>query len=151
MYGMSSVAIQSTELMRAPKLRLMPRRGSSVCHADAKRPALRLLDGPAPTEQPVLLAGGDASARMAVLRDLATTMPPSTTFEQAGAIWEVLVRAPQCSMVILSGDLDEIPTEAVMQMLMRRSPEVPVVCLDAAQPHGLDGSASGQAAQAVAP
>jgi hypothetical protein len=34
-------------------------------------------------------------------------------------------------MVILSGELEELPAESVMQMLVHRSPEVPVVCLDA--------------------
>jgi len=133
MYGMTSVAIHSTGLMQAPKLRLLPKGGSSVGRADAKRPALRLLDGPKPNEQPVLLAGGDDDARADVLADLARTMPSSTIFEQAGAIWELLVRAPECSMVILSGELEEIPAASLMRMLVHRSPEVPVVCLDAAQ------------------
>jgi hypothetical protein len=131
MYDMSSVAIQSTGLMQAPKLRLLPKGGSSVSCADAKRPTLRLLASPEPSEQSVLLAGGDDDARAAVLGDLARTMPPSTIFEQAGAIWELLVRAPACSMVILSGELEEIPAQSLMQMLVHRSPEVPVVCLDA--------------------
>jgi len=132
MYDMTSVAIHSTGLMQAPKLRLLPKEGSSAGRADAKRPTLRLLNGPKPHEQPVLLAGGDADARAAVMHDLATTMPQNTIFEQAGAIWEVLVRAPQCSMVVLSGELEEIPAESLMQMLVHRSPELPVVCLDAA-------------------
>jgi len=150
MYGMTSVAIHSTGLMQAPKLRLLPKEGSSAGRADAKRPALRLLNGSKPHRQPVLLAGGDADARAAVMHDLATTMPQNTIFEQAGAIWEVLVRAPQCSMVVLSGELEEIPAESLMQMLVHRSPELPVVCLDAAEPHGLDRAASAQTVQAVA-
>jgi len=150
MYGMSSVAIQRPGLMRAPKLRLLPKSGSSSARPEAKRPALRLLDGPQPTQQPVLLAGGDADARARVLRDLASSMPSSTTFEQVGAIWELLVRAPECSMVVLSGELDEMPAESLMQMLVHRSPEVPVVCLDAEESRGLEGPASAPAVQAVA-
>jgi hypothetical protein len=131
MYGMTSLAIETTGLVRAPKLRLLPKGGDAASHAVAERPALRLLDEPKPTAHPVLLAGGDVESRAAVLRDLAPTMPPNTRFEQAGAIWEVLVRAPECSMVILSGELEEIPAESLLRMLVHRHPEVPVVCLDA--------------------
>jgi hypothetical protein len=147
---MSSVAIQSTGLMQAPKLRLLPKGGSQVAPAETQPPTLRLLDDPKPSEQPVLLAGGDADARAAVLDDLTETMPPNTIFEQAGAIWEVLVRAPECSMVILSGELEEISAESLMQMLVHRSPEVPVVCLDAAEPHAPYRSASAQSVHAIA-
>jgi hypothetical protein len=150
MYGMSSVAIHSSGLMQAPKLRLLPERGSSVSCTDAKPPTLRLLASPEPSKNPVLVAGGDDGARAAVLGDLATTMPPSTVFEQAGAIWELLVRAPKCSMVIVSGELEEIPAQSLMQMLVQRSPEVPVVCLDAAEPLQLGRSAAVQAVHAVA-
>jgi hypothetical protein len=150
MYGMSSVAIQSTGLMRAPKLRLLSKGCSSSRRADATRPALRLISGPKPEEQPVLLAGGDAEGRAEVLRDLARTMPSSTVFVQAAAIWEVLVRAPECSMVVLSGELEEIPAESLMRMLVHRSPEVPVVCLDAVEPDGLGRSVPAQSVQGVA-
>jgi hypothetical protein len=150
MYGMQSVATQSTELMRAPKLRLLPKGGSPASRVDVERPALRLLDGPKPDQRPVLLAGGDRDARASVLRDLAVTMPPNTIFEQAGAVWEVLVRAPESSMVILSGELEEIPAESLMQMLVHRSPEVPVVCLNAEEPQDLGRSSSARTVQAVA-
>jgi hypothetical protein len=119
MYGMTTVAIPSHAFAQAPKLRLLPKKGKSV-----KRDA----------EKPILLAGGDTGARAAVQRDLAKTMPRSTTFEQAGAVWEVLVRAPEASMVILGGELEEIPAESVMQMLAHRHPGLAVVCLDAADP-----------------
>jgi hypothetical protein len=142
MYGMTSVATQSTQLRQAPKLRLLPKGGSSSQGGEAERPALRLLHGREPDAQPVLLAGGDAAARAAVLSDMARTMPPSTVFEQAGAIWQVLARASECSMVILSGELEEIPAESMMQMLVHRNPEIPVVCLDAAEPHQLGGTAA---------
>jgi hypothetical protein len=150
MYGMSSVAIQSSGLMQAPKLRLLPERGRTRSCTDTKPPTLRLLASPEPSKLPVLVAGGDDNARVAVLDDLARTMPPSTIFEQAGAVWEVLVRAPNSSMVILSGELEQIPAQSLMQMLVQRSPEVPVVCLDAAESFELDRFASAQAVQAVA-
>ena len=105
---------------------------------------------PSTDAPPVLIAGGDADARAAVLRDLARTMPPHTIFEQASAIWEVLGRAQDCSMVILSGELEEIPAQSLMQMLVHRIPEVAVVCLGAAAPHALDRPAPAQTARAVA-
>jgi hypothetical protein len=135
MYGMTTVAIPSHAFAQAPKLRLLPKKGKSVKRDVAPdRQPLRLLSGPAPAEKPILLAGGDTGARAAVQRDLARTMPRSTTFEQAGAVWEVLVRAPEASMVILGGELEEIPAESVMQMLAHRHPGLAVVCLDAADP-----------------
>jgi hypothetical protein len=128
---MSSVALQQGGFPQAPKLRLLPKEGSSERRGDRPCPALRLLGGRTSAEPPVLLAGGDAAARAEVVRDLTRTMPASTTFEQASAVWEVLVRAPDSSMVILNGELEDIPARALMQMLAHRHPEVPVVCLDA--------------------
>jgi hypothetical protein len=132
MYAMQTATMQSTALMQAPKLRLTSKRGRSAKRAcDANSPQLRLLGDSAPSEKPILLAGGDRAARDAVQRDLAQTMPPSAAFEQAGAIWEMLVRAPDVSMVILSGELDEIPAESLMEMLAHRHPSLPVVSIDA--------------------
>jgi hypothetical protein len=131
MYAMPTAELQSTELMQAPKLRLTPKRCDGPGRAGADRPQLRLLSDPAPAEKPILLAGGDRYAREAVRHDLAKTMPPSTAFEQAGAIWEVLVRASEVSMVILSGELDDTPAESLMEMLAHRHPDLPVVSLDA--------------------
>jgi hypothetical protein len=129
---MRSVAVHTAGFVQAPTLRLLAREDSTMQPASGR---LRLLgaDGPsgsAPREQPVLLAGGAQSARTAVLSELAESMPPSTSFEQAGAIWEVLARAPQSKMVILSGELEGIPAQSLMQMLGHRHPQVPVVCLD---------------------
>jgi DNA-binding NtrC family response regulator len=82
----------------------------------------------------VLIAGRDANRREAVLQDLAETMPPATAFEQAGAFWEVLVQAPRISMVILSGELDDVPAESLLAMLAHRHPDLPVVSLDPPEP-----------------
>jgi hypothetical protein len=97
---------------------------------------LHLVEDPSPEEQPVqelpvLVAGRDSARRAAVLHDMTQTMPPETIFEQAGAFWEVLVRAPATSMVILSGELDDVPAESLLQMLAHRHPGLPVVSLDA--------------------
>jgi hypothetical protein len=134
---MTTAAVHTTGFFEAPKLRLLPKGGSvAVRRPRKRRSALRLLGAPstrvasASQAQPILLAGGDQSARSSVLHDLARSMPPSTSFEQASAIWEVLARAPQSKLVILSGALEGIPAQALMQMLGHRHPEVPVVCID---------------------
>ena len=134
---MTTAAVHTTGFFEAPKLRLMPIGGSVLVRRPSKRrSALRLLGAPsaraasASHGQPILLAGGDQSARTSVLRDLTRSMPASTSFEQASAIWEVLARAPQSKLVILSGSLEGIPAQALMQMLGHRHPEVPVVCID---------------------
>lgn len=133
---MTTAAVHTTGFIEAPKLRLMPKGGSSERRTGKRNAALRLLGSAStpvastPHTRPVLLAGGDQSARTAVLGDLAKSMPPSTSFEQASAIWEVLARAPQSKIVILSGALEGISAQTLMQMLGHRHPEVPVVCID---------------------
>jgi hypothetical protein len=136
MSGMTTAAVHTTGFLEAPKLRLLPKGGSVARRPRKGRSALRLLGAPSASAasasqgQPILLAGGEQSARTSVLKDLAKSMPPSTSFEQAEAIWEVLARAPQSKLVILSGALEGIPAQALMQMLGHRHPEVPVVCID---------------------
>jgi hypothetical protein len=147
---MSSVAIQQPGLTRAPKLRLLPKKGNATRHVETGRRGLRPLDSARPEELPVLVAGGSVDTRAVLLADLAESMPPGTVFEQAGAIWEVLVRAPDCSLVILTGELEEIDGQSLMGMLVHRSPQVPVVCLDAVEPYAVERWASRPAARAVA-
>jgi hypothetical protein len=100
----------------------------------ATRPMLRLFSKPDAEERPVLLAGGDAAAREDVRRDLARSMSPGTVIEQVGAVWEVLARAADSSLVILSGGLEQVSAESLMQMLAHRHPGLPVVSLDSAVP-----------------
>jgi DNA-binding NtrC family response regulator len=95
------------------------------------RPALRVLSGPA-EERPVLIAGGDTAAREAVRRDLARTMSPETVIEQAGAVWEVLARAADSSIVVLSGALEGLSSESLLSMLAHRHPGLPVVSVGGA-------------------
>lgn len=133
---MTSIALNTDELSEAPKLRLLAAEDSALGakpsgQSSAERPALRLVNRPAATGHPVLVAGGDSAGRAAVMRDLSESMPSSTTFAEAGAFWEVLVQAPDTSMVVLSGELDELPAESLMQMLARRHPGLPVVSLTA--------------------
>jgi DNA-binding NtrC family response regulator len=77
----------------------------------------------------VLLAGGDVAAREAVRHDLAHSMSPDTVIEQVGAVWEVLARAGDSRVVIISGELEDVSAESLMQMLAHRHPGLPVVCL----------------------
>jgi hypothetical protein len=76
---------------------------------------------------PVLVAGRDPASRASVIDGLNDVMPPYTPFQEAGTFWEVLVRAPGIRMVVLSGELDGIPTESLLHMLGNRHPELPVI------------------------
>ena len=66
-----------------------------------------------------------------MIEEFGQTMAPGTKFVHASAFWEVLVLAGSSRMVILSGDLDEVPTGSLMRMLSHRYPTLPVVALDA--------------------
>jgi hypothetical protein len=149
MSAMNTFASQAADVLDAPRLRLMPAssaaRGATGAGQERRarraRPMLRLLSGPAPAPQPVLVAGGDSAGRAAVLRDLSVTMAPDTVFAEADAFWEVLVRAPSSSMVILNGELDDVPAESLMQMLAHRHPSLPVVSIDGpASPEDVESS-----------
>ncbi len=134
MSSMTSVALQTTGSLQAPTLRLLPARSGAPkqlkAHASGTRTALRLFSRPTPRERPVLVAGGEATARAALVRELSRTMAPSTVIEQAGAVWEVLARAADSSVVILSGELEDVSGESLMQMLAHRHPALPVISLD---------------------
>jgi hypothetical protein len=132
---MSPIAMPMEAPFLGPTLRLLPKTGS-------RRPRgehLRLVARDTRTEgagratcsaagaRPVLLAGGDALQRAAVLHDLRQTMPEGTSFMQAGALWEMLAHAGESSMVVLSGELERVSTESLMQMLAHRNPKLPVV------------------------
>jgi hypothetical protein len=80
---------------------------------------------------PVLVAGRDPGGRANAIDSLSEIMPKRTLFQEVGTFWEVLVRAPAIRMVVLTGELDGIPTESVLHMLGRRHPGLPVVSLDA--------------------
>jgi hypothetical protein len=132
---MTTLAIHSDAIFEGPKLRLLPKKGSLQRRPDSfgpvGRPTRQRVPGRDRAPRPILLAGGDAGDREAVLSDLRRTMPGGTTFTQAGALWEVLAQAAESSMVVLSGELDEVPAESLMQMLAHRNPTLPVVSVDA--------------------
>jgi hypothetical protein len=131
---MTTLAIHRGATFEGPKLRLLPKRGSLQLRPagiSAGRPADQATPERGSAPRSILLAGGDAGDREAVLSDLRRTMPGGTTFRQAGALWEVLARAAESSMVVLSGELDEVPAESLMHMLAHRNPALPVVSVDA--------------------
>jgi hypothetical protein len=137
---MTSIALQPAGSLDAPRLRLLParsgaaRRATATSASDTKGPVtrrpLRLFSRPAAEERPVLLAGGDSAKRQSVLRDLTRSMSASAVIEQAGAVWEVLARAGDSSLVVLSGELEDVSAESLMQMLAHRHPGLPVVTLE---------------------
>jgi hypothetical protein len=86
---------------------------------------------------PVLVAGRDPAKRTDVLDSLSAILPLRTLFEQAGTFWEVLARAPASRMVILSGELDGIPAEALLHVLGHRHPGLPVVSLEVQLSHAI--------------
>jgi hypothetical protein len=131
---MTTLAIHRGAVLEGPKLRLLPKRGNPQRRSEplefAARPSERARPAETPAPRSILIAGGSAGDRQAVLSDLRRTMP-GTTFTQVGALWEVLAHAAESSMVVLSGELDEVPAESLMQMLAHRHPALPVVSVDA--------------------
>jgi hypothetical protein len=138
MLYMTGIAASAPALSAAPRLRLLPSHDCAVVGEDrndsptvADRRALRLVpDAPTSDINQVLVAGRDSAQRATVLEELSESLPEDTTFEQASAFWEVLVRAPSSRMVVLSGELDDVPTASLMRMLGHRHPGLPVVSLD---------------------
>lgn len=132
---MTTLAIQMSAPSEGPKLRLLPKTGSRQRRQGsfdlASQQTREATPERAGAPRSILLAGGDANDRAAVLRDLRRTMPGGTTFRQAGALWEMLARAAESSMVVLSGELDEVSAESLMHMLAHRNPALPVVSVDA--------------------
>lgn len=78
----------------------------------------------------ILLAGADADRRATLRKELTSTLPPSTQFEEAGEVWEVLEHAPSSGVVMLTGDLLDVSAESLMNLLGDRYPKLPVVALD---------------------
>jgi hypothetical protein len=139
MSAMTTIALRTSQWARAPKLRLVPRREDSATRPDREQ-ARHVLGYPTESplwqepspgnDSPVLVAGPDPAGRAEVLESLAAVMPKRTVFQQVGTFWEVLVRAPAIRMVVISGELDGIPTESLLHMLGKRHPELPVIGLD---------------------
>jgi hypothetical protein len=138
---MTTAVVQTRGLLQAPRLRFLPAKGAAarrrpfaVARAAEKKAATLRLHGRS-TERvlPVLLAGGDVAAREAVRSDLARSLSPGTAIEQVGAVWEVLARAGESRVVIISGPLEDVSAETLMGMLAHRHPGLPVVSLEGSE------------------
>jgi hypothetical protein len=140
---MTTIALRTSQWARAPKLRLVAKKERTAA-APRHEQALDVAGYPPlspgwqdpsfDNDSPVLVAGPDPAGRAEVLQGLAAVMPARTLFQEVGTFWEVLVRAPAIRMVVLSGELDGIPTESLLHMLGNRHPELPVVSLDGPTP-----------------
>lgn len=159
---MTTAAVTADRLAGAPKLRLLAsgqRSRSEQRHAGPHGKRLRRVAEAAPrraaaeaaaepplastaADAPVLVVGDDASQRSATISELGQTMQPGTTFAHASALWEVLVLAASCRMVILSGDLIDVPGPSLMRILSHRYPTLPIVALDGAPLQGAASHAS---------
>jgi hypothetical protein len=140
---MTSLALGVTELhpapeySSAPRLRLLPKGGHAPEVGEREQgtgaeqhPTADSLLAPAGADLPVLIAGRDAAKRAEVHREMIELLPAGTRFEELDSFWEVLVKAPSSRMVILSGELDELPAESLLHTLGHRHPDLPVVSLE---------------------
>jgi hypothetical protein len=87
----------------------------------------------------VLVAGADASARMRMLAELRSLLPPGTRFVQASETWEVVACAAGSRMVVLAGDLGEVSCASLLRLLARRNPELPVLAVGGADRRAVGG------------
>jgi len=130
----AQTALKTRPHSRMPALHLLPdlnpahphRQSEPLRGHEAPAAALRVVDRPTR----VLLAGADAGRRATLLDELSRTLPANTVFEQADAICDVLEHAPGSRMAFITGDLDDVPAESLMQTLAHRHPELPVLVVD---------------------
>jgi hypothetical protein len=141
MSAMTNLALQESDWSRAPKLRLVPKKddaplplGDGGSFDAAGFGTEFAFDADAGSTSVVLVAGRDPASRASVIESLSEIMSPNTIFQEVGTFWEVLVRAPAIRMIVLSDELDGIPTESLLHMLGHRHPGLPVVSLGAGAP-----------------
>jgi hypothetical protein len=130
---MASIASTGAEPV-SPTLRFVTDRAASRRVDRERQPPARFeRSGRVSREDasPILIAGRDRVSRAEVQDTLSETMGPGAAFEQAETFSEVLLRAPASRIVVLSGELDGIPSESLRQMLAHRHPDLPVATLDA--------------------
>jgi CBS domain-containing protein len=87
----------------------------------------------------ILVVGADAVRRATLRKELTAALPSNTMFEEAGEVWEVLEHAPSSGVVMLTGDLQDVTAESLMNLLGNRHPRLPVVTLDTG-PHTLSAA-----------
>jgi hypothetical protein len=85
------------------------------------------------TGSTVLVAGEESSRRAKMLEELRGLLPGGTLFVEARETWQVLARAADSRMVILTGDLGDISAQGLMRVLSRRHPLLPVIALGLAR------------------
>lgn len=109
-----------------------------------ERPRLRLVNAPPgrrgeqpqPTEpvlhsyaDRVLVAGANPAERGRMLAELRSLLPADTDFRQASETWEVVAQASDSRMVVLAGDLGQTTASALLRLLARRNPGLPVLAV----------------------
>jgi hypothetical protein len=114
-----------------PRLRVVDDAG--VHHATRGRarehlPAVESAHRAAPASH-VLVAGADANARAMMLEELRNLLPASTRFLEARETWEVLAGASDSRMVVLADDLRDVSSAALVRLLGRRHPALPVLAV----------------------
>jgi DNA-binding NtrC family response regulator len=82
----------------------------------------------------VLVVAADASERSRMLAELRNVLPAGTVFVEAEETWRVLARAAASHMVVLVDDLPDISSKALVRLLARRQPTLPVLALGGTPP-----------------
>lgn len=82
----------------------------------------------------VLIAGADADTRSRMLGELRKLLPASTRFLEARETWELLARAADSRMVVLTDDLGDLSAKSLVRLLGRRHPTLPVLTVGAPAP-----------------
>jgi hypothetical protein len=75
-----------------------------------------------------------------MLAELRNVLPAGTHFLEAEETWEVLARAVGSQMVVLVGDLLELPSSSLVRLLARRQPTLPVLAVGGAAPIHADAA-----------
>jgi hypothetical protein len=84
---------------------------------------------PAGRSGDVLVAGSDAGTRTRMLLELRNLLPVSTRFVEAREMWELLARASDSRIVVLTDDLGDLSTDSLVRLLGRRHPTLPVLAV----------------------
>jgi hypothetical protein len=111
-----------------PHLRLVHRPGDGS-RADRRERDTAWESARAAHTTQILVAGADAAVRTRMLEELRDLLPTGTPFAQASETWEVIAAASASSMVVLAGDLGDVSSGAVMRLLGRRHPTLPVLAI----------------------
>jgi hypothetical protein len=127
---MSATATTDTPRCGRPRLRLLRNDWPKTSRAIAE-PKHESSESISASEElrSVLVAGGDSCARSHMLAQLRGMLPRGTRFVEAGETWEVVARASNSHMVVLTGDLGDLTAPGLMRVLSRRHPLLPVVAL----------------------